>query len=163
MRKLVTMATRAHHKCRTAYQGGVERSYFSDDKVDWKVSFPDYAPVDFTHAVVLKKPVWADPDPRTEKDFPPFKWNELDGKNDRRSHEGKYEIVDGLPRNPRGRTGMIGRGLLGKWGPNHAADPVVTRFVVFFLPFFATSKKTKKKKKKMKKRPFVLTPCCFVS
>ena len=34
----------------------------------------------------------------------------------------------GRPRNPRGRTGMIGRGLLGKWGPNHAADPIVTRF-----------------------------------
>ena len=30
-------------------------------------------------------------------------------------------------RNPAGRTGMTGRGLLGKWGPNHAADPVVTR------------------------------------
>ena len=23
---------------------------------------------------------------------------------------------------------MTGRGLLGKWGPNHAADPVVTRW-----------------------------------
>ena len=23
---------------------------------------------------------------------------------------------------------MRGRGLLGKWGPNHAADPIVTRF-----------------------------------
>ena len=32
-----------------------------------------------------------------------------------------------LPRNPRGRTGLAGRGLLGKWGPNHAADPIVTR------------------------------------
>lgn len=31
-------------------------------------------------------------------------------------------------RNPIGRTGMTGRGLLGKWGPNHAADPVVTRW-----------------------------------
>ena len=27
-----------------------------------------------------------------------------------------------------GRTGLAGRGLLGKWGPNHAADPIVTRF-----------------------------------
>ena len=34
----------------------------------------------------------------------------------------------GCPLNPRGRTGMCGRGLLGKWGPNHAADPIVTRF-----------------------------------
>ena len=25
----------------------------------------------------------------------------------------------GAPINPRGRTGMKGRGLLGKWGPNH--------------------------------------------
>ncbi|XP_074946472.1 ADP-ribose pyrophosphatase, mitochondrial isoform X2 [Phalacrocorax aristotelis] len=30
--------------------------------------------------------------------------------------------------NPVGRTGLTGRGLLGRWGPNHAADPVVTRW-----------------------------------
>ena len=30
-------------------------------------------------------------------------------------------------RNPIGRTGMSGRGLLGRWGPNHAVDPIVTR------------------------------------
>jgi hypothetical protein len=42
---------------------------------------------------------------------------------------GKYEIINGLPRNPVGRTGIEGRGLLGKWGPNHAADPIVTRCV----------------------------------
>ena len=35
---------------------------------------------------------------------------------------------EGRPLNPRGRTGMVGRGLLGKFGPNHAADPIVTRF-----------------------------------
>lgn len=29
--------------------------------------------------------------------------------------------------NPSGRTGTSGRGLLGKWGPNHAADPIVVR------------------------------------
>ena len=33
-----------------------------------------------------------------------------------------------VPRNPRGRTGMAGRGLLGRWGPNHAADPIITRW-----------------------------------
>lgn len=31
-------------------------------------------------------------------------------------------------RNPCGRTGMRERGLLGRYGPNHAADPVVTRW-----------------------------------
>ncbi|XP_055445043.1 ADP-ribose pyrophosphatase, mitochondrial isoform X2 [Bubalus kerabau] len=30
--------------------------------------------------------------------------------------------------NPAGRTGLIGRGLLGRWGPNHAADPIITRW-----------------------------------
>ena len=32
-----------------------------------------------------------------------------------------------------GRTGMAGRGLLGRWGPNHAADPVVTRLVILSI------------------------------
>lgn len=47
----------------------------------------------------------------------------------RTSHEGEY-LVDGnnRPLNIHGRTGVTGRGVLGKWGPNHAADPVVTRW-----------------------------------
>ena len=35
-----------------------------------------------------------------------------------------------------GRTGMVGRGLLGKWGPNHAVDPIVTRLVLHMLHIF---------------------------
>ena len=31
-------------------------------------------------------------------------------------------------RNPAGRTGIRGRGVLGRWGPNHAADPIITRW-----------------------------------
>ena len=27
-----------------------------------------------------------------------------------------------------GRTGLVGRGLLRRWGPNHAADPIATRY-----------------------------------
>ena len=37
-------------------------------------------------------------------------------------------MESGKPRNPRGRTGMTGRGTLGKWGPNQAANPIVTRW-----------------------------------
>jgi len=33
-----------------------------------------------------------------------------------------------LPCNPYGPTGIGGRGLLGKWGPNQAADPVVITY-----------------------------------
>ncbi|XP_014670278.1 PREDICTED: transient receptor potential cation channel subfamily M member 3-like [Priapulus caudatus] len=40
-----------------------------------------------------------------------------------------YEVdVMGLPRNPWGRTGVRGRGVLCFWGPNHRVDMVITRF-----------------------------------
>lgn len=61
---------------------------------------------------------------------PNFKpnWNSLDGNVSRISYMGIYNIRDGYPLNPIGRTGITGRGILGRWGPNHAADPVVTRW-----------------------------------
>lgn len=34
---------------------------------------------------------------------------------------------NGYPLNPMGRTGLRGRGMLDKWGPTEAADPVITR------------------------------------
>jgi len=37
-------------------------------------------------------------------------------------------VLDAVIRNPIGRTGIRGRGCLGRWGPNHAADPIVTRY-----------------------------------
>lgn len=59
-------------------------------------------------------------------------WNQLDGLIDRRSHiSGGYSVdrrLLGVPVNPIGRTGLRGRGLLGRWGPNHAADPIITRW-----------------------------------
>ena len=52
-----------------------------------------------------------------------------DGKVNRVSHEGEYQVSEaGRPLNVQGRTGLSGRGVLGKWGPNHAADPIVTRW-----------------------------------
>jgi ADP-ribose pyrophosphatase YjhB (NUDIX family) len=38
--------------------------------------------------------------------------------------------IKGAPLFPGGRTGACGRGLLGKWGPNFAADPIIT----FYYP-----------------------------
>ena len=34
-----------------------------------------------------------------------------------------------FPLNPCGRTGVIGRGTLGQWGPQFAADPIITKTV----------------------------------
>ncbi len=36
-----------------------------------------------------------------------------------------YRVVDGKPINPLGKTGISGRGELGLWGANPAADPVI--------------------------------------
>lgn len=126
--KLLVINMKVHIKCRGSYPGltDLERFKFPDDKVSWKVKFADYKPVKYTAPVVLNKPVWADPD-IDEPEFKLIKFNTIDGKVNRKSHEGEYEVVDGVPLNIRGRTGMIGRGLLGRWGPNHAADPIVTR------------------------------------
>ena len=44
------------------------------------------------------------------------------------SYEGAIDFdAEGLPLNPRGRTGMRGRGYLFRWGANHASDPIVVR------------------------------------
>ncbi|XP_046327185.2 ADP-ribose pyrophosphatase, mitochondrial-like isoform X2 [Haliotis rufescens] len=107
----------------------VKRFPVPDDKVPWSAEFAVYEPVDYTSPKVLEKPVWADPDIRhSDAVIRPPKWNSLDGVINRRSHLGNYEVIDKVPRNPVGRTGLRGRGCLGRWGPNHAADPIVTRW-----------------------------------
>lgn len=100
--------------------------------------WPAYDPPRHTDEIVLARPFWADQEPvvkgnsgnnkRSESAY--FNFNCFDEKHkiDRTSHMGRYRVVDGLPRNPAGRTGLTGRGLLGRYGPNHAADPIVTRW-----------------------------------
>jgi ADP-ribose pyrophosphatase len=89
------------------------------------VYFEDYAPEIFNAPSVVandrtKNPKgWADPD---KKFLTPA---ELKA---RLTYCGTINLdIEGYPLNPQGRTGLRGRGLLGKWGPNHAADPIVTR------------------------------------
>jgi len=94
-----------------------------DDTVSWKKDWDEYRPVEYTHTSVLAKPVWADPEDANEiTDF---------NKGKRISFTtGAYKLESdtGRPLNPVGRTGVCGRGLLGQFGPNHAADPLVTRW-----------------------------------
>lgn len=116
-----------HHKCRNSIypKSNILRYSVPDEKVFWEVHWPDYAPVVFTSSVI-KNQVWADPS-LDEPDFKP-QWNALDGDVNRRSHFTLYKVLDKLPLNPMGRTGIRGRGCLGRWGPNHAADPILTRW-----------------------------------
>jgi len=122
-----------HYKCRKPHyeapDGGVDRIKVPDNMVQWTKTWNNYKPNQYTWGTILdKKPVWADPDVTDKAAYSSIKFNQVDGSTDRVSFVGTYEVVDGIPRNPIGRTGVTGRGLLGKWGPNHAADPIVTRW-----------------------------------
>nr|XP_053628407.1 ADP-ribose pyrophosphatase, mitochondrial-like [Cherax quadricarinatus] len=124
---------RMHIKCRGSFyprtNEKVTRTEVPDDKVEWSASFHDYAPRQYTAPHILAGPEYADPDISCPE-FKPL-WNAVDGNINRCSHEESYNIVDGYPRNMHGRTGIAGRGALGRWGPNHAADPIVTRWKIY--------------------------------
>lgn len=119
----------------------VYRTYVPDDKVSWRVDWSKYNPVEYVHPTVKKNPNWADP----KNTVIIMNWNELNLAINRKSHLGEYEVVGGYPLNIIGRTGICGRGLLGKWGPNHAADPVVTRWKLDEDGKKVKNPKTKKK------------------
>ena len=91
------------------------------NKKDWNITDNSYEPVFHEDKVLSMGFDWADP--ANVKDINAKEWA------NRKEHAAtKFKLFDGFPRNPRGRTGIWGRGLLGRWGPNHAADPIVTRF-----------------------------------
>ena len=103
----------------------VKRFAVPDQCVSFDKKFDDYRPQEFTAPKLLAvpKPVYADPaDPKeVHKEF---------NVSTRKSHIGMYDVrkPSMRPINPKGRTGITGRGVLGKWGPNHAADPLVMRY-----------------------------------
>lgn len=112
------------------------RTVVSDEMVRWSARWDDYRPPKWTHPIVIKNDrdlptggKWADPENVSALRM------ELAGRITycKGGEEKRLEDVctfdaSGCPRNPVGRTGLEGRGLLGKWGPNHAADPIVTRY-----------------------------------
>jgi ADP-ribose pyrophosphatase len=97
------------------------RQRVSIDDAPWAAACTDYAPPYHVDASVLendfsRKPGgWADPE---DFDRLPL---------DRRPTGYRYLDDKGRPLNPRGRTGIAGRGLLGRWGPNRAAGAIVAR------------------------------------
>ncbi|XP_074627353.1 transient receptor potential cation channel subfamily M member-like 2 isoform X1 [Acropora palmata] len=105
------------------------RRHVPDFLVDWKESFPGYDPPLFTAPEVEAFPHWADPDildPRNSNFV--INFNRVESGIDRRSQTGMIDTVNRLPRNPMGRTGLAGRGLLGRWGPNHTVHFILTRW-----------------------------------
>ncbi|KAL5967618.1 ADP-ribose pyrophosphatase mitochondrial [Taenia solium] len=111
------MAAKALHvKCRNTYypaEESVPRFHVPDAKVPWSVPFGSYNPINYTSPSVLKAS-WADKFNRLP--LSQINFNQLDGNVDRRSYEGVYKLdPNGRPLNPHGRTGVVGRGRLGRW------------------------------------------------
>lgn len=119
-----------HQKCRNVevpYLGSkIHRTLVSDEFVKWSRKWTEYKPPVHTDPK-LKGQAWADPEV-SDKSFQPA-WNAVDGKINRASFICQYIFDQNTlcPLNPIGRTGLAGRGVLGRWGPNHAADPIVSR------------------------------------
>lgn len=96
----------------------------------WSRDYPDYEPVWYESprlAAYDRTRVpggWADPAEVSKQEF--VLWSRSGYMH---SFEGpiEHDVATGRPLNPLGRTGISGRGALGKWGPNHAADAIVTR------------------------------------
>ncbi|XP_028404438.1 transient receptor potential cation channel subfamily M member 2-like isoform X2 [Dendronephthya gigantea] len=111
-------------------QSTIMRIPLTDELVAWEAPFSNYNPPTYTSDWVKRNPPWADIDIMSKHPRPMLKFNEFDAECNvnRQSYNGTYKVVDGLPFNPMGRTGLTGRGLLGRFGPNHAADPIVTRW-----------------------------------
>jgi len=113
-----------HEICRRGVvKDGPERFAVPDEYVSWYKEWPDYDPKYFVHPEVLAQDRtkvsggWADPE-----DLDQCKLQES-------TYEGQMKLDSkGYPLNPKGRTGMKGRGVLGKWGVNYAIDPVITRW-----------------------------------
>ena len=97
------------------------RQSVSENDAPWAQPFSNYEPPEYTSEVVFRNEgKWADP-----KDI-----QVLNRKFLTRTSRGEVAVsLDsrGRPLNPIGRTGIQGRGLLGRWGRNQAGDPLLTR------------------------------------
>lgn len=94
------------------------RKRISIDYTSWRFDCPDYSPPYYVAPSVI------------ENDYTKIANGWADPENIRlveRKFEGCKTDKDGKPLHPRGRTGLTGRGLLGRWGGNPAVNCVIFR------------------------------------
>lgn len=114
-----------HRRCREERPSIYpERRQIPDAKVSWTFAYPEYdtgppfdAPKLQSEDRTRNPAGWADP--------PDVK--EARALRELRSAEPTLFDASGMPLNPRGRTGLSGRGQLGNFGANFAADAFITR------------------------------------
>ena len=110
----------SHHHARSPNSLYPKRAAVDDAHLDFTLPLPQYKPPDFTVASTVKH----SPDPADCAAIPAAAWASR--------YPSSYPFVltadsQRRPLNPFGRTGLQGRGKLYYWGPNHAADCILTR------------------------------------
>lgn len=111
-------------------KGYPERFPTPYDLKGWDRSYPGYNPPEYESPRLAQQDRskiaggTADPEKVSRGEF--LLWSKVGYM---RSFEGpiSHDPISGRPLNPTGRTGISGRGALYKWGPNHAADALLTR------------------------------------
>lgn len=99
-----------------------DRFELKKSEIEWDQECEKYKPTEFTAQIVLDQYIskgeegWADPEDISK----------VSRKITSFLGDLKFDFFQ-RPINPMGRTGIAGRGLLGKWGPNFAVDPIITR------------------------------------
>ncbi|KHJ42257.1 hypothetical protein D918_07596 [Trichuris suis] len=100
----------------------IERTYVPQDLHKWKFILPGYDPPFYSKKCA--SPQHCDPEYLNGS----ILFNKETDGVDRRSTVKKYRLgVDGYPLNPKGRTGIRGRGNLPRYGPNHQIIAIFTR------------------------------------
>ena len=143
-----------HHLARySPYpETNVQRVPIPDKFVPWEVMWIDYDPVAYTKPKTNFPPDlqdFVDDDILLLQELqieeisstnPVLKWNSrvtnpagitIDRQSWIMNDDGTnllYKLDNGIPQNPYGRTGLRGRGILPRWGPNHYVILIVTRY-----------------------------------
>ena len=100
--------------------GYPKRQHVDESDAEWTKPLRLYAPPEYTAEVVFQhEGQWADP----------ADVKSVQRKFVTRTRSGDIPVLfdsQGRPLNPIGRTGLCGRGLLGRWGRNQAGDALLT-------------------------------------
>lgn len=105
-----------HSKARTELGKDYPPRQLAHGVQTWAQVDKNYQPVHYEAPILSKQPAWADP----------VSLKDTLAQRELKSYEKQQFGENGQPLNPKGPTGMTGRGLLGKHGANFAADPIVT-------------------------------------
>ncbi|PAA84253.1 hypothetical protein BOX15_Mlig015659g1 [Macrostomum lignano] len=100
------------------------------DRIPWEIEYREYFAFDASDEVLVYPGPDAHDNPSVSVHSLPFNQYDSAHKLRRQSMMGRYRLDSnsGAPLNPMGRTGLKGKGLLPRWGPNNAAVVVMTRW-----------------------------------